>query len=183
MRKKLICIDISKILKLRKILLQENLLKILTMFFLIFDPICIAIFSNYIGNEANDLYLLARITMMFFILFNLFLFILNEFIKFCCNPSIEKDLNNLQNLDIEKYKTASNILKKIFFTHVGYLCLLILCIICLYKVVLMIFNLDYIVSSIYMILLNILIGLVSIFINKKSKSINISFSNLITLIK
>ena len=183
MIKKLTCIDIPKILKLKKILLQEKLLKILTIFFLIFDPVCIAVLSNYISNEANDLYLLLRITMMFFTLFNLFLFILNEFIKFCCDPSIEKDLSNLHDLDIEKHKNASKIFKKIFFTHVGYLCLIILCIICLYKGALIIFNLDYIVSSICITLLNILIGLVSIFIDKKSKNISISFSNLITLIK
>ena len=120
---------------------------------------------------------------MFFALFNLFLFTSNEFITFCCNPSVEKDLNNLRDLDIEKYNDASNIFRKIFFTHVKYLCLIILCVICLYKGTSIIFNSDYIVSSLCIILLNILIGLVSIFINKKSKSINIYFSNLIAIIK
>ena len=121
--------------------------------------------------------------MIFLALFNLFLFISNEFITFCCNPSIEKYLNNLRDLDIEKYNNASKIFKKIFFTHVKYLCLVILCVICLYKGTSIIFNSNYIVSSICIILLNILIGLVSIFIYKKSKSINISFSNLIAIIK
>ena len=86
-------------------------------------------------------------------------------------------------LDIEKYNDASNIFRKIFFTHVKYLCLVILCVICLYKGTSIIFNSDYIVSSLCIILLNILIGLISIFINKKSKSINISFSNLTAIIK
>ena len=157
MRKKLTCIDISKLLELKKILLEEKFLKISTTFFLIFDPVCISIFNNYITS--------------------------NEFITFCCNPSVEKDLNNLRNLDIEKYNDASNIFRKIFFTHVKYLCLVILCVICLYKGTSIIFNSDYIVSSLCIILLNILIGLISIFIDKKSKSINISFSNLIAIIK
>ena len=183
MRKKLTCIDISKLLELKKILLEEKFLKISTTFFLIFDPVCISIFNNYISKEVSELYLLLRFVMMFFALFNLFLFTSNEFITFCCNPSVEKDLNNLRNLDIEKYKDASNIFKKIFFTHVKYLCLIILCVICLYKGTSIIFNSDYIVSSLCIILLNILIGLISIFIDKKSKSINISFSNLIAIIK
>ena len=169
MRKKLTCIDISKLLELKKILLEEKFLKISTTFFLIFDPVCISIFNNYISKDVNELYL--------------FLFTSNEFITFCCNPSVEKDLNNLRDLDIEKYKDASNIFRKIFFTHVKYLCLVILCVICLYKGTSIIFNSDYIVSSLCIILLNILIGLVSIFINKKSKSINIYFSNLIAIIK
>ena len=176
MRKKLACIDISKLLELKKMLLEEKFLKISTTFFLIFDPVCISIFNNYISKEVSELYLLLRIAMMFFALFNLFLFTSNEFITFCCNPSVEKDLNNLRDLDIEKYKDASNIFRK-------YLCLIILCVICLYKGTSIIFNSDYIVSSLCIILLNILIGLVSIFINKKSKSINISFSNLIAIIK
>ena len=180
MRKKLTCIDISKLLELKKMLLEEKFLKISTTFFLIFDPVCISIFNNYISKEVSELYLLLRFVMMFFALFNLFLFTSNEFITFCCNPSVEKDLNNLRDLDIEKYKDASNIFRKIFFTHVKYLCLIILC---LYKGTSIIFNSDYIVSSLCIILLNILIGLVSIFINKKSKSINIYFSNLIAIIK
>ena len=174
MRKKLTCIDISKLLELKKILLEEKFLKISTTFFLIFDPVCISIFNNYISKDVNELYLLLRFVMMFFA---------NEFITFCCNPSVEKDLNNLRDLDIEKYKDASNIFRKIFFTHVKYLCLVILCVICLYKGTSIIFNSDYIVSSLCIILLNILIGLVSIFIDKKSKSINIYFSNLIAIIK
>ena len=103
MRKKLTCIDISKLLELKKILLEEKFLKISTTFFLIFDPVCISIFNNYISKDVNELYLLLRFVMMFFALFNLFLFTSNEFITFCCNPSVEKDLNNLRNLDIEKY--------------------------------------------------------------------------------
>ena len=121
--------------------------------------------------------------MMFLELFKIFLIKSNEYIKLCFNKSVEKDLNNLRDLDIEKYKDASNIFRKIFFTHVKYLCLVILCVICLYKGTSIIFNSDYIVSSLCIILLNILIGLVSIFINKKSKSINIYFSNLIAIIK
>lgn len=183
MRKKLTCIDISKLLELKKMLLEEKFLKISTIFFLIFDPICISIFNNYTSKEVSELYLLLRFIMMFFVLFNLFLFISNEFITFCCNPSVEKDLNNLRDLDIEKYNYASKIFKKIFFTHVKYLGLIILCVICLYKGTSIIFNSDYIVSSLCIILLNILIGLISIFIDKKSKSINISFSNLIAIIK
>lgn len=183
MRKKLTCIDISKLLELKKILLEEKFLKISTVFFLIFDPICISIFSNYISKEASELYLLLRITMMFFALFNLFLFTSNEFLRFCCNQSVEKDLNNLRNLDIKKHKDAFEIFKKIFFTHVKYLCLIILCVICLYKGTSIIFNLGYVVSSICIISLNILIGLVSIFIDKKSKSMSIYFSNLISIIK
>ena len=104
MRKKLTCIDISKLLELKKILLEEKFLKISTTFFLIFDPVCISIFNNYISKDVNELYLLLRFVMMFFALFNLFLFTSNEFITFCCNPSVEKDLNNLRDLDIEKYK-------------------------------------------------------------------------------
>lgn len=183
MREKLKCIYVSKLLELKKILLEEKFLKISTVFFLIFDPVCISIFSNYISKEASELYLLLRITMMFFVLFNLFLFISNEFLRFCCNPSVEKDLNALHNVDIEKHGNASKIFKEIFFTHVKYLCLIILCVICLYKVSSIIFNSDYIASSLCIILLNLLIGLVSIFINKKSKSISISFSNLISIIK
>ncbi len=183
MRKKLTYVDVLKLFELKKMLLEEKFLKISTVFFLIFDPVCISIFSNYTSKEAIELYLLLRFTMMFFALFNLFLFISNEFIIFCCNPSVEKDLNNLRDLDIEKYNDASKIFKKIFFTHVKYLCLIILCVICLYKGSLLIFNSGYIDYSLCLILLNILIGLVSIFINKKSKSINISFSNLITIIK
>ena len=164
-------------------LLEEQFLNRSTTFFFIFDPVCISIFNNYISKEVSELYLLLRIAMMFFALFNLFLFTSNEFITFCCNPSVEKDLNNLRNLDIEKYHDASNIFRKIFFTHVKYLCLVILCVICLYKGTSIIFNSDYIVSSLCIILLNILIGLISIFIDKKSKSINIYFSNLIAIIK
>lgn len=183
MRKKLKCIDISKLLKLKNMCLEEKFLKISTVFFLIFDSACISIFSNYINKDAIKLYILLRIIMMFFTLFNLFLFTSSEFITFCCNQSVEKDLNNLRKLDIEKYKDASKIFKKIFFTHVKYLCLIILCVICLYKETSIIFNPNYIVSYICIISLNLLIGLVSIFINKKSKSISISFSNLINIIK
>ena len=182
MIKKLTCMDVSKLFKLKNMLLEEKFLKISTVFFLIFDPVCIPMFSNYISKEASELYVLLRIAMMFLALFNLFLFISNEFLRFCCNPSIEIDLNTLYNVDIEKYKNASKISKKIFFTHVKYLCLIIFCVICLYKGCLIIFNSDYIYFSLCLMLLNILIGLVSIFINKKSKSINISFSNLISII-
>ena len=110
MRKKLACIDISKLLELKKMLLEEKFLKISTTFFLIFDPVCISIFNNYISKEVSELYLLLRIAMMFFALFNLFLFTSNEFITFCCNPSVEKDLNNLRDLDIEKYKDSYKII-------------------------------------------------------------------------
>ena len=78
MRKKLTCIDISKLLELKKILLEEKFLKISTTFFLIFDPVCISIFNNYISKDVNELYLLLRFVMMFFALFNLFLFIFKE---------------------------------------------------------------------------------------------------------
>ena len=71
MRKKLTCIDISKLLELKKILLEEKFLKISTTFFLIFDPVCISIFNNYISKDVNELYLLLRFVMMFFALFNL----------------------------------------------------------------------------------------------------------------
>ena len=100
-----------------------------------------------------------------------------------CTNDFEYEVGEDAVVDIEKYKDASNIFRKIFFTHVKYLCLVILCVICLYKGTSIIFNSDYIVSSLCIILLNILIGLVSIFINKKSKSINIYFSNLIAIIK
>lgn len=183
MRKKLTCIDTSNLLGLKNILLNEKFLKISTVFFLIFDPICISIFNNSINKDVSQLYLLLRITMMFFTIFNLFLFIVNEFLKFCCNPSVEKDLNDLHYIDIEKYKNASKIFKEIFFTHVKYLCLIILCIICLYKVSLIIFNSNYIVSSLFIIFPHTLIGFVTLFIKKKSKSISISFSNLIDIIK
>lgn len=183
MRKKLTCIDASKLLGLKNILLNEKFLKISTVFFLIFDPICISIFNNYINKDISQLYLLLRITMMFFAIFNLFLFTVNEFLKFCCNPLVEKDLNNLHCIDIEKYKNASKIFKEIFFTHVKYLCLIILCIICLYKVSLIIFDSNYIVSSLFIILPHILIGILALFMKKKAKSISISFSNLIDVIK
>ena len=108
MRKKLTCIDISKLLELKKILLEEKFLKISTTFFLIFDPVCISIFNNYISKDVNELYLLLRFVMMFFALFNLFLFTSNEFITFCCKKKEKKDLNNLRDLDIEKYKNLDN---------------------------------------------------------------------------
>ena len=82
MRKKLTCIDASKLLGLKNILLNEKFLKISTIFFLIFDPICISMFNNYINKDISQLYLLLRITMMFFAIFNLFLFTVNEFLKF-----------------------------------------------------------------------------------------------------
>ena len=85
-----------------------------------------------------------------------------------CTNDFEYEVGEYAVVDIEKYKDASNIFRKIFFTHVKYLCLVILCVICLYKGTSIIFNSDYIVSSLCIILLNILIGLVSIFINKKS---------------
>lgn len=183
MRKKLTCIDTSNLLGLKNILLNEKFLKISAVFFLIFDPICISIFNNSINKDISQLYLLLRITMMFFAIFNLFLFTVNEFLKFCCNPSVEKDLNDLHYIDIEKYKNASKIFKEIFFTHMKYLCLIILCIIFLYKVSLIIFNSNYIVSSLFIMLPHILITLVALFIKKKAKSINISFSNLINVIE
>ena len=55
MRKKLTCIDISKLLELKKILLEEKFLKISTTFFLIVDPVCISIFNNYISIDVNEL--------------------------------------------------------------------------------------------------------------------------------
>ena len=87
MRKKLTCIDISKLLELKKMLLEEKFLKISTTFFLIFDPVCISIFNNYISKDVNELYLLLRFVMMFYALFNLFLFycflcVFNKFVLY-----------------------------------------------------------------------------------------------------
>ena len=38
--------------KYEKMLLEEKFLKISTTFFLIFDPVCISIFNNYISKEV-----------------------------------------------------------------------------------------------------------------------------------
>lgn len=183
MRKKFFELNSSNFFRYQTILLRDKLLKILTLFFLVFDPLYIYLSSNYMSIESTGLYLLARVIMMFFLLIDLFLFVVSQFVMFCCNQNIENRVSNLYYLDKNKYKQSSKILKSILFTHVEYLCIILICVMCLYKGVFVIFSSSYINSSISIMLLDILFGVIYLFIDKKSKNMKLSFDDLLNIIE